>query len=278
VTELLEAALDLSSRDLAVFPVWHVFPFQEKFVCGCSKGLRCENPGKHPQARFVKNGLKDATTDPALIRHWWSCAPEANLGVATGRGRVVIDIDPRHRGDQALIELEARHGRLPNTWRARTGGGGQHLYFRSDTEVRNSVSKIATGVDVRGHGGYVVAPPSMHVSGQRYEWLTPPDALALAPLPSWLLSAMAQPQGAKAAAPVQTWRDLAKLGVDHGRRNDSVTRLAGHLLRREVDPIVTFELLSCWNATRCHPPLPENEVAGIVARIAELELRRRGAA
>jgi hypothetical protein len=118
----------------------------------------------------------------------------------------------------------------------------------------------------------------LHVSGRRYEWLVGPDALSLAPLPDWLATAVQQPQAAKAAIPMRSWRDLVRHGVDDGRRNDSITRLAGHLLRREVDPLVTFEILSCWNAQRCRPPLAENEVAGIVTRIFELELRRRGEA
>jgi hypothetical protein len=275
MTELLDAALDLAGRDLAVFPIWHVCPFQEKFVCGCSKGLRCESPGKHPQARFVRNGLKDATTDPALIRHWWSWAPNANIAIALDDNHVVLDVDPRHGGDETLAQLEHQHGQLPTTWRTKTGGGGEHVYF-SGSGFRCGTA--GRGLDIKARGGYVLTPPSVHVSGQRYEWLTPPDALALAPLPSWLLDAVQQPQTAKAVTPTATWRDLVRNGVGEGRRNDAIARFAGHLLRREIDPLVCFELLLCWNMARCRPPLPEDEIAGVVARIFELELRRRGAA
>lgn len=85
---------------------------------------------------------------------------------------VVLDIDPRHGGDDALAELEARHGKLPDTPRVLTGGGGSHIYFRHPGKISipNSVSKIAPGIDVRGDGGYVIAPPSVHPNGNRYLW------------------------------------------------------------------------------------------------------------
>jgi hypothetical protein len=95
-------------------------------------------------------------------------------------------------------------------------------------------------------------------------------------MPAWLLSALRQPQAAKAATPAATWRELVKHGVGEGRRNDAITRLAGHLLRRDVDPLVTFEMLLTWNVARCRPPLDEEEVARIVARITEREFKRRG--
>jgi hypothetical protein len=266
---LLDAALDLAARGLPVFPCWHVFPFEDQFLCGCGKGLRCDSPGKHPQSRFCRNGLKDASIDPELIKHWWTWAPSANVGVATGRV-VVLDVDH----DQALIELEAKHGPLPPTWRARTGNG-EHIYFAVDIEIRNSCGKLSPGVDVRGVGGYVIAPPSLHVSGKHYEWITAPSAIALAPLPRWLLEKMRGPNGANGATSKEQWRELVRNGVNEGQRNTAVARLAGYLFRKYVDPLVVVDLLRCWNAARCHPPLDESEVMRTIDSIAELEIARR---
>jgi hypothetical protein len=80
----------------------------------------------------------------------------------------------------------------------------------------------------------------------------------------------------KAATPPAEWRKLVQ-GVAQGERNSSTARLAGYLLRRRVDAVVALELLQGWNAARCTPPLPENEVARIVDSIADKELTRRGA-
>ena len=73
------------------------------------------------------------------------------------------------------------------------------------------------------------------------------------------------------------WCELLRQGAAEGNRNDSVTRLAGYLLRRHVDALMAFEILSAWNAVRCQPPLAEDEIATIVDSIAARELKRRGA-
>jgi hypothetical protein len=276
MSDLLNAALDYAERGLPVFAIWPALPSVtgRGFICGCGRLHDDGNAAKHPMPRLAPNGFKSATLDKDCIRQWWTSAPNANIGVATGRGCIVLDIDLRHDGDKTLAVLEQQHGAVPPTWRATTGGGGVHLYFTTDVEVRNSAGKIGPGIDIRGDGGYVVAPPSLHISGNRYTWDRPPEQTA-APMPAWLLATTQQAQAAKGATPTAVWRDLVKHGVGEGRRNDVITRLAGHLLRRDIDPLVVFEILTTWNAVRCRPPLDQNELAGIVARIAERELKRR---
>jgi hypothetical protein len=171
--------------------------------------------------------------------------------------------------------LEHKYGPLPDTWSTATGGGGRHLFFASEIVMRNSAGKIGPGVDLKGDRGYVILPPSGHVSGRSYTWQLRPDEVALAPLPAWLLTATAD-RSCSAATSVGTWRDRVRNGVDEGGRNDAVTRLAGHLLRRTVDPLVVLEMLLGWNALRCRPPLADGEITEVVARITERELKRRG--
>jgi putative DNA primase/helicase len=124
--------------------------------------------GKEPA---TPNGFKNATTDADQIREWWTWEPESNVGIATGKQPAgwyltVVDLDPD--------KMSAEAPDLPPTATVLTGGGGKHLYYRTATEVRNSVSQVAPGIDVRGEGGYVVAPPSIHASGARYVWESPP--------------------------------------------------------------------------------------------------------
>jgi putative DNA primase/helicase len=111
-----------------------------------------------------------------VIGQWWSRWPDANVGVATGSRSniVVLDVDPRSGGLEALEDLKTRIGDLPATLSVRTGSGGSHFYFRPrDGEVlSNSASKLGPGLDFKAENGFVVAPPSLHVSGNRYSWIS----------------------------------------------------------------------------------------------------------
>src|SRR3954468_4151831 len=94
----------------------------------CACGTKdCSSPAKHPR---TKHGHKDASRDADQVATWWKACPSANVGVRTGEGLVVLDVDPRNGGASTLRELVARHGALPNTWTVHTGGGGMHFYFR----------------------------------------------------------------------------------------------------------------------------------------------------
>jgi hypothetical protein len=187
----------------------------------------------------------------------------------------VIDIDGLD-AEAELRKLEARYGWLPATVETITARG-RHVFFQYPGQrVRNSTSRFARGIDVRGDGGYVLVPPSKHPSGRDYHWSVD-SANAFAEAPEWLLAKLTAPEGSElATVPQPEWRALVCDGVDEGQRNDSLARLAGHLLRRRVDPLVTLEMLRLWNAARCRPPLEAAEITAIVDSIAARELKRRG--
>jgi hypothetical protein len=185
-------ALRYASEGLAVFPVYEIRDVDGERRCACGKE-DCASPGKHPRTR---NGVKDATTHEARIRAWWVQWPNANIGVATGRGRIVLDIDPRNGGWESLAELQEEYGPLPATKTAITGGGGRHFWFSGPSGVGGRV--IRPGVDLKADGGYVVAPPSVHVSGGTYRWEWEVDGreqddIEPAPLPDWVLPLAGRP-------------------------------------------------------------------------------------
>lgn len=136
-------------------------------------------------------GWRDrATRDPERIRAWWSAAP-FNIGVATGGGLVVIDLDaPKESGQphgwQALMRLaHEREQLMPRATRTVvTPNGGRHLYFRTplDLKLRNTAGTLALNVDTRAEGGYVVGPGSV-VDSRRYRITCPAPP---AQLPDWL--------------------------------------------------------------------------------------------
>jgi hypothetical protein len=249
---LMKAALDYARLGWSVIPI--------------------EPRGKRPLIRWQVHQYRRA--GGAEIGDWFRHWPEANLAVVTGivSGLVVLDLDPRHGADASLGRLRREHGPLPETVQARTGGGGRHLYFaHPGAIIRNRVG-IAPGVDLRGDGGYVVAPPSVHPSGETYRWLRSPDVFPTAPTPGWLMHT-AQDDASRRGHSLDHWRALLRQGVDEGQRNNTIASLAGHLLWYGVDPEVATELLLTWNAVRCRPPLDAGEVVRTVASITRLHRR-----
>ena len=143
--------------------------------------------GKTPLGRLVPHGKDDATHDVEQVRDWWVQQPAANIGLRPAPGVVVVDVDPRNGGASALVELTRPYGGLTPTWTSWTGGGGLHAWYRAAGPFKK---KMCRGVDLKGHAGYVVAPPSLHSSGTRYSW---GNDLPIADAPDWLLPMMAAP-------------------------------------------------------------------------------------
>ncbi len=164
----LDYALRYANQGWAVFPAHGV----ENGCCTC-RDQECRSPGKHP---LTSGGFKIASTDPDIIREWWSQWPFANVGIATGSasGVIVVDIDvgPEKEGEISLQTLESQVGALPRDAVVRTGSGGMHIYFQMpDMEISGNTGKLGKNIDVRANGGYVIAPPSTHISGNNYEWI-----------------------------------------------------------------------------------------------------------
>jgi len=248
-------ALQLAGDGLAIFPC---LPFSKKPA--------------------TAHGFKDATRDPRQIEAWWRSRPDLNIGVATGAksGIFVIDIDS---GEKEFRQFEQQHGALPLTLQSRTPRGGRHIFFRHPGwPVKCSQSAFASGIDVRGDGGYVVVPPSASESKstrtRRYFWMNSDAPIAEAPL--WVLDRIkATAPTAATSTPAAAWRELVLDGVEEGQRNKSIARLTGHLLRRRVDPHVVLDLMLVWDQARCRPPLGPTEVCTIVNSIAGKEFNRR---
>jgi len=170
---LLSAALDYAALEWPVFPVWWI----KNGKCACGKA-DCQHPGKHPIGRLAPKGRNSATTDPETIRRWWGQYPHANVAIATGpeSGLVVVDLDPRNGSDESLKRIERDYGALPAfTPTVYTGGGGMHIYLKHPGHYVKSGSSIAgySGIDVKADGGYVLCPPSNHISGEQYVWKIP---------------------------------------------------------------------------------------------------------
>jgi hypothetical protein len=163
IKELRTRAVELAGEGRLVFQCHGI----EDGHCTCGVP-DCSSLGKHP---LESGWQKKATCDPALVDSYWERCPNTNIGIRTGKaaGVVVLDIDGE-AGEATLKTLIERYGPLPETLIAITGRG-RHLYFKVPAEpIRNGVACLGPGVDIRGDGGYVVAPPSRHANGRIYEW------------------------------------------------------------------------------------------------------------
>ena len=261
---IVEWALFYATLGWPVIPLHTPYLKSDRALCSCSNA-ECENQGKHPRwdAQTLPSGLKNATTDEAMIQEWWEKWPDANVAIATGKasGVVVIDVDPRHGGDSGFANLEETHGRLSDTAYAETGGAGRHYFFRHPGQlVPNSAGKLAAGVDVRGDGGCVVVAPSLHASGRRYEWPFDgtPGETELAPTPDWLTEQATADRDGEVDSPAQD-----SLPVRQGSRNNHLTRVAGRLRHQGLSADAIAAALLHINNEECDPPLPVHEVRQI---------------
>jgi hypothetical protein len=139
--DMRAAAMDLVDRGFAVIPI--------------------QPADKRPYVKWSE--LNHVGHDKVLA--WWRLWPEANIAILTGHrsgGLLVLDVDPRNGGTHV--------GLPPTRFTITTGGGGKHLYYRAPQGAEKLPKQASPGLDVKFEGGYVIAPPSLHSSGRRYEW------------------------------------------------------------------------------------------------------------
>ena len=253
MTNMLDWALKYAARDWAVLPLHSII--RDRCSCG---NPDCDSPGKHPR---IGGGLKKATTDPTAIRSWWGRWPDANIGIRTD-GLCVIDIDGP-TGEQSLDELEQTYCEMPPTYTVSTGKG-EHYYFADPERIFRNRAGLVPGIDIRACGGYVVAPPSNHISGRTYTVLF--DGWGDQPVPPWLAELIKKPEpkadtewttttlpspaaNASGYAQVALANELAALASSsNGTRNDNLNKAAFNLFQLvkagELDTTETTDLLA----------------------------------
>ena len=262
---MLEATLAYPERlGLRVFPCYEILPDGS---CACGN-RQCSKPGKHPRTR---HGCSDATSDRAIITDWWSQWPNANVAIAC-EPLVAIDADLKRGGLQSLQRLRERLGAY-RTARALTGGGGTHDLFLAPAGAAirsrsNAFGEQFPGIDIKARGGYIIAPPSLHASGRRYEWDILPTPFSLAELPGAWLQAILATDPAQSHRPIPGVDANAAARIPAGQRHDALTRYAGRLRRLGTSVEEIEDCLRSLNARRCDPPYIgaelEHELRGIL--------------
>lgn len=245
---MYDAAIEYAKKGFAVFPL----KYRDKVP-------------------LTRNGCKDATTDAAQIKAWWQQHPNANIGLATGtvsHNVFVIDLDIDEDrgidGYHSLTDWQREHGDFPETWTAITGRGGYHMYFRGDGKIKNRAG-IIDGVDIRGNGGYVVAPPSIHKNGRRYEWEYSPDEFELAKADNNVMYFLNHDDRRQSAS--FTMPNI----VSAGQRNQMLFRFACMMQAKGASDQSVFAATMAENESSCSPPLTEREVRLIVSSATKYE-------
>jgi hypothetical protein len=262
---IVEAALELARQGFAVFPVHAIR--NGKCTCGDSK---CESPGKHPR---TANGFKDASNDPVVVEQMFAKFSDANIAIATGPASACWVLDVEAAGLLSLGHLERKHGKLPETVSANTGGGGCHYFFKyNGREIKNKQKLGGLPIDVRGVGGYVVAPPSRHITGRLYDWVNEPGSMPFAEAPDYLIDMVTDqapkpnPMVVEVKQPVD---DLATApGAAKGNRHGMALKLIGSAIGRGVDQLEVLRQATDWGL-RCNPPMEDEEVIKIVSDLSK---------
>lgn len=213
---------------------------------------------------LTPHGCKDAKKDPGAIQAWWKRYPNASIGIATGSASnlIVVDEDVNdNTGVDGRISIrlwEKEHGPLPETVQAITGRGGSHLYYHYEGNDIGNRTAIIEGVDIRGEGGYVIAPPSLHPNGANYEWEMDPCETPIAEVDETLKEFLAT--GAK--MPGTQFRVPER--IEAGARNDTLYKMACSLQSQGYSDDGILAMVMAENMSSCVEPLPDDEIIRIV--------------
>lgn len=241
-----DAAIELAYLD------WSVFPVAPK--------------EKRPA---TKHGFKDSSKDPVTVKAMFENG-SYNIGVATGQpsgGIIVIDADVKadqnKNGIEVIQDWQDEHGVWPDTVEATSGGGGRHWYFKVSTEIRNSTN-AKLGVDIRGNGGYIIAPPSIHPSGNLYSWLpgSSPFEHEVAEANESVYEFLKYVTEKPAQS---TWQE--KDSVPEGTRDDELFRACCSWKARGYSYEAMLDMAREYNEQAFVPPLSDNEVAEKVKHV-----------
>ena len=251
---------------------WSVFPLHSITPSGvCSCGHQCKSPGKHP---MTGDGFKSATTEIETIEQWWGEHPDANIGLPTGRRNniVVVDLDEAKGGSEA--DLTAMGKDLLQTMTARTGGG-RHFYYiyPVGVDIRNSTGKLGFAIDVRGEGGYVVAPPSNHISGRTYQWIKDQFFREFPTEFHHKLTDHNPLIEAKETGLVIYEKERFQIPtvIPDGQRNHTLTRVAGALRNLGLTVPEMTAALERVNERVCQPPVDSQEIVRICQSVGRYE-------
>jgi len=216
---------------------------------------------KIPTIKWEEFQQRKATAEE--IHEWANKFPDSNIGIVTGAISDIVVVDVEAGGDTK---------NLPPTVVSKTGGGGYHFYYKHPNKPVKNAVRIREKTDIRADGGYVVAPYSIHSSGNSYEWIVSPEDADFAELPQWVLDEAGE------SKTKTDWKEFLSKEQSNGTRNMTAAQLAGKLLYHlppELWEISGWSTLKEWNTTNNNPPLSEAELRTVWESINKSEIQKR---
>jgi len=223
----------------------------------------------HPRAKnpLSAHGHKDATIDEQIIREWWGKHPNANIGVPTGVKFWVLDIDPRHGGDESLEALVVRHTALTDTIQQMTGGGGKQYFWALPREGKIGChTGVWPGIDIKGEGGYVLLPPSIHPSGKPYVWDTARRSIleeTISPANPWLMVELRAVANHHSGEPFNLPARIPK-----GKQHSTLFKMGCAMRNKGCSEAEILAALWEVNEKRCEEPGPRAHIEKLAADIS----------
>ncbi|CAN5695452.1 hypothetical protein BH11PAT2_BH11PAT2_04930 [soil metagenome] len=244
---ILDAALSYHDQGLSIIPI---------------------GKDKKPLIAWKKYQTELATRQQILA---WFAQKNVNIGLVTGTisGVVVMDFDIKHGRKSSEFQIEP-------TVCSKTGGGGEHMFFKHPRYEVPSTNGVlfGVGIDIKADGGYVVLPPSLHLSGNEYEWLIPFNKLDLAEMPDWFVHKVKENQSIHSKT---DWETLSRSSIPEGQRHDMLTKIIGKFLH-DLSPNLWEEMgwpaIQEWNATHSKPPTQLKELRAIWDGLKKKELSK----
>ncbi len=227
---------------------------KESALAYAKEGLRVFPLAPNSKGKQVLHSwIKEATTNPDTIEYWWDTNPQYNIGIVTGEKLFVIDVDIKnqHNGIESLKQYGKE---LPTTKMVKSPSGGFHLYYYDDSQEVKTRTGLYDGIDIRGKGGYIVAPPSM-IDGNKYQFVNKePVAKINDALRNFLNR---HKENGESSFPSQ---DI----VNEGCRNDYLFRMACFLQQKGFSDVAINECIKKENEVKCQPPLEIQEIERII--------------
>ena len=268
---MLDQAIGYARLGCSVIPVHSVM--NGRCSCGSPK---CKAPGKHPRFKWTQQQSKSYSVKELV--EIWEEYPDSNVGIVTGQVSklVVLDIDGEP-GMKSLEGIGLAFEDLPVSPTVRTGGGGNHIYYRyPETGDIQTKAGVLPKVDIRGKGGFVVAPPSVHMSGETYYWIEGRSIYDLEPVDADLsLLFENKPDEIEQPKSGTHWYERIIAGVNEGNRNESATRLAGRYIQKGLSPAEARFILQAWNNSNL-PPLSEKEIDQVIKSVIKIDNENLG--
>ncbi len=226
-----------------------------------SLGLRVHPLSPRNKVPLVDEWTRNASAKPTVIKKWVKLYPECNWGIATGfESKVfVVDIDPKNGGTDTWAQLIEANSPPPKTLEVVTGTGGTHLYFEYPTKMAVSNSAIGKGVDIRGEGGNIVIPPSIHPNGREYMWAKnrAPDKIKVAVAPTWLLKKIKE-------VAVIDFPSMIGTKIEKGERNNTIFHQSLLLARQGAMFNFVISAMKAWVKETKEFDMKEREIEDTV--------------